>query len=346
MNLNFNQLKVAGDFLQSFKELQRFRLNGTPVPSSNTLAKIFGSVNAAVIAIGGSALDQGLAGSAADTVDRNYFARYAPAGVSDFYLRNFPQYNQLIVGTNDGRSSYDSLQISARVDSGPLRVAANYTWSKSLDNISTDCAACTLPMDSFNPQFTKAPGDYDRPRVFNAWGFCDLPFGAGRRFASDATGFWGFFISSWTIGALTLWENGSRFSVSSGLQTARSGINSLANYTGNRQIGDAVREDDGVYWFSADQIKAFTFPAAGEVGSSGRNSFLGPNYLNMDISVMKSLRVRAESRLTLRAEVYNILNRAHFRQLGTNLSDPTAFGKFAATEGYPRLIQLALRYDF
>lgn len=52
MNLNLNQVKIAGDFLQSFKEIQAFRNSLTPVPTSNTLVRLFGSVNGAVKTIG------------------------------------------------------------------------------------------------------------------------------------------------------------------------------------------------------------------------------------------------------------------------------------------------------
>ncbi|MBM3791668.1 MAG: hypothetical protein FJW35_15155 [Acidobacteria bacterium] len=346
MNLNLNQLKTEGDFLQAFQELQRFRANGTPVPSSNTLARIFGSVNAAINAIGGTVLDLGLAGSAADTVDRNHFGKYAAAGVSNFYLRNFPQYNRLIVGANDGRSSYDSLQINVRRNSGPLHVSGNYTWSKSLDNLSTVCDGCAAPLDSTEPRLNKAASEVDRKHVFNAWLVYSLPFGSGRRFASDASGFLGGLISGWEIGALSVWQSGSRFSVSSGRLTARADGYSLANYAGDSRIGSISRQGDAVYWFTPEQIGKFTFPAAGELGSSGVNSFVGPDYFNLDLSLLKNVRLGEAQRIGFRIEAYNILNRPNFALPSADLSVPAAFGRIGATQGYPRQIQVALRYDF
>ncbi len=341
MNADLNQLKIDGGFLQAFKEIQNFRAGGTPVSSTNALVKMFGSVGAAVRAMGGSALDQGLAGSAADTVDRLFYGNYASASVSDFYLRNFPQYDRFVVGTNDGRSSYDSLQVSARRISGPLKVYAHYTWSKSLDNVpGGNCAACALPIDSFVPEANRAPSDTDRPRVFNSWLLYMLP-----RPEADANVFKRM-ISGWTVGVLSVWENGERFSVSSGLETARAGIASRADYAGSNKAGALIRASDGVYWFSADDLGNFSLPAAGQVGSSGRNAFIGPNYFNFDMSLVKSFAVRGRSRVSVRAEVYNVLNHTNFGVPGSNLSELTSFGRFSSVRGYPRQIQAAVRFDF
>ena len=73
-------------------------------------------------------IDQGAVGSAADSVDRTYYSSYANAGLSNFYLRNFPQFNQVIVATNDGHSYYNSFQMSLRRQAGALKFVASYTF--------------------------------------------------------------------------------------------------------------------------------------------------------------------------------------------------------------------------
>ncbi|HYK87446.1 MAG TPA: TonB-dependent receptor [Acidobacteriota bacterium] len=337
MNLNLNQPKIQGGFLQAFQELQNFRAHGTPVSSTNTLLRIFGSVGAAVNAIGGSTLDSGQAGLAADAVDRNYFGQYAAAGVSDFYLRNFPQYNQFFVGTNSGSSSFDSLQVNVRRNSGPLKVYATYMWSKSFDNVSSVCSECATPSDSFN--LVRAPSDSDRKRIVNAWLTWSMPFG------KDASPFGKFFVADWDMGLFTVWETGPRFSVSSGLQTATPGINSLADYSDTHKIGAIDEQTGGVFWFTPAQIRLFTIPAPGGTGTSGRNSFVGPGYFNIDISLMKTFVIRAERRINFRIEAYNVLNHSNFGVPDMNLSD-TTFGQITSMQGHPRQFQAALRYQF
>jgi hypothetical protein len=164
-------------------------------------------------------------------------------------------------------------------------------------------------------------------------------------FMSDVPGWASVIFSNWEMGAITIWETGPRFSVISGRETAASGVSSLADYTGSRQIGEVTRTSNGVYWFTDAQAKTFTFPAAGGVGTSGRNVFNGPSYLNIDMSLVKDIPMKGERRISFRGEVYNIVNRAHFGIPDNNLSSPT-FGKFTSTLGSPRIIQVGLRFAF
>ena len=346
MPLNLNQAKISNGFLKDFQELQNFRAHGIPVSPTNTLVRIFGSVNGAVTAIGGSVLDQGMAGTGAETVDTNYFRRYAPAGVSDFYLKNYTQYDQFIVGTNDGKSRYDAAIASARYNRGLLKIYASYTWSKSKDNLSTDCAGCVSPIDSFNPGVSRSWGDGHRNDVLNTWVAYGLPFGKGRPLMSDSSGFFAAILSDWDFGMILVRETGAPFSITSGRQTARTDIASYAGYIGSLPKGAVSRESSGVYYFTPDQLKAFTFPASGDTGSTGRNAFIGPDYMTFDFSLMKTVHTFHERRLIFRFEVFNAFNRANFGQMGTSLSDPVNLGKFNSTAGFPRQMQAALRWEF
>lgn len=346
-NLNLNQPKITGDFLTAFNELQKFRSSGVPVSQSNTLVRMFGSVNAAIAALGGSNLDLGLAGLAASNMDRDYYGKYAAAAISDFYIRNYPQFDKLFVGTNDGKSSYDSFQGGVRLYTSVIKASVNYTWSKSLDNLSVDGNSYAAPLDSLNPDSNKAVSDLDRSRVLNSWLLVSLPFGHGRAIGSDASGWKGQLISDWNIGCLVVRESGARFSVSSGLKTFAASVDSLADYSGSRDIGAILRQDRQIYWFTSDEIGAFAFPAAGETGTSGRNSFVGPGYFNMDVAVIKGFRLGNENRrLNLRAEAYNVFNNANFGVPNANLSDPDNFGKITTMAGASRRLQVALQFEF
>jgi hypothetical protein len=181
--------------------------------------KVFGSAGAAIKAIGGDNIDLGLVGVAVNVMDRDYYSKYAAAGVSDFYLRNYPQFDQFIYGTNTGKSWYDSVQLGATKTADSYFVSAHYVWSKSLDNISMAGSTFIAPADSFHPDSNKAPSDFDRPRVLNAMGTWRLPFGEHGWFGG------------WELGLMGIWEDGQRFSVTSGLETAQSGYVTLADYS-------------------------------------------------------------------------------------------------------------------
>ena len=160
-------LDIGSDFLNSFQELQAFQANGTATSSGNTIVRIFGTPAAAVTALGASTVSQGQIGTAATTVDRTNYTKYVAAGVADTYLRNYPQYINVLQGTNSGRSYYNSLQVSVRKQTGNFRASGNYTWAKSIDNSSVEGNGFASPIDSFNLRLSRARSDFDRAHSFN-----------------------------------------------------------------------------------------------------------------------------------------------------------------------------------
>ncbi len=342
--LNWNQTKTEEGFLQSFRELQAYRNTGTPVPSSNTLIKMFGSPLAAIEAIGGFNLDTGQVGIAADIVDRVHYDKYAPAGISDFYLRNYPQFASFMVGTNESESWYDSLQLGIRKNGDFFQARAYYTWSKSLDTISIDGVGFTSPTDSFNPRLDKAPSDFNRRHVLNLASHYALPIGRDRYYDSESRIANAIF-ANWNLSAMWIWTSGARFSVISDRQTRYAGVTSLADFSGSRNTGNVSRTREGVRWFSPDDTALFSTPATGEPGTSGRNSFIGPKYFNLDVSLFKNFYLGDRSHIQFRFEVYNLLNNVNFSLPETNISEDT-FGWISSTQGSPRAIQLALRFEF
>lgn len=345
MQRDLNQTRINEDFLKSFKEIQAFQASSSAVPAaSNTLVKIFGTPGAVITALGASNFTQGRVGTAADNLDRTQYTRYAAAGVSPFYLRNFPQFNQVQYGTNDGRSYYNSVQLSVRRNVGALRTAANYTFSKSVDNGSVDANGFTNTIDNFNLKLNRGRSDVDRPNVFNMSLSYTLPIGKGKAFGGSMPGWADSLVGGWDIGLLSSWQNGAPFTVSSQRATT-SGQNTWANFTGNRNIGGVERRNDGVFFYSAAEIGAFSYPVAGDIGNSGRNSFRNPRYFNADASLIKRFRLFEKHAITLRAEAYNVFNNANFTGISVNLDTPASFGKFSSTTA-ARIMQVALRYDF
>jgi hypothetical protein len=346
MNRDLNQPRVYGDFLTAFKELQAWQANNAALPSAgNTLVRTFGSPATAVTSLGSSTVQQGQVGTAANNLDRTYYTRYAAAGVSDFYLRNYPQYNQVIQGNNDGRSYYNSLQVSVRRQVGALRVSANYTLSKSMDNVSLEGNGYTAPIDSYNLALNRARSDVDRPHSFNMALIYALPVGKNKRIGGGMPQWADSLIGGWETGVLNLWQSGTPFTVGSSRATTV-GTTTWANYTGDRTIGEIARKGNGVWYLTPEQAALFTFPAAGEVGSGGRNTFRNPRFFGTDISMVKRFKLFETHVVTFRAEGYNVFNNVNFGGLTTSLLTPATFGKFSSTVGQPRIFQMALRYDF
>lgn len=345
INRDLNQNKIEGDFLKSFNELRDFRLNLTPIPPGNTLVRIFGSGNAAITAIGGRTLEQGLVGDAADTVDTQYYSRYAPAGISEYYLRNFPQFNRFVTVTDEGSSYYDSLQVRVLRYSGPFRVNANYTWSKSQDNASFEPSSLASPLDSFDLALDKGLSDGQRRHVLTLALAC-TPLFKSDGWLANAPSSIRKILQDWDLGALFVWESGPAFTVYSGKRTTGSSADSRANYSGSPNIGSVIRASNGIFWFSSDQATAFSAPVPGGEGTSGRNMFHGPSYRDLDLALTRHIRLRESRALVVRGEVYNLFNRANFGLPGANLVQPADFGRITSTYGTPRILQIALRFEF
>jgi hypothetical protein len=59
---------------------------------------------------------------------------------------------------------------------------------------------------------------------------------------------------------------------------------------------------------------AFARPLVGTFGNIGRDSFLGPGYINTDLSVSKSVSLREQLSLQFRADFFNLFNKVNLGQ--------------------------------
>lgn len=80
-------------------------------------------------------------------------------------------------------------------------------------------------------------------------------------------------------------------------------------------------------------------------GTLGRNTFEGPGFWNFDFGLHKKFKVTENSALQLQANAFNIFNHTNFGIPVGNINS-TNFGRSTFTVGTPRVIQLAIRYDF
>lgn len=81
------------------------------------------------------------------------------------------------------------------------------------------------------------------------------------------------------------------------------------------------------------------------MGNSGRGVFRGPGQANLDFSVFKNFRIREQTKIEYRAELFNFLNHANFGSPSTSM-DSASFGQISSTTVNARLIQFALKLSF
>lgn len=104
---------------------------------------------------------------------------------------------------------------------------------------------------------------------------------------------------------------------------------------------------------------AATAAAVGtDIGNVGRNILRGPHQNNIDFSMIKRFRVSESKNVEFRTEFFNLLNTVNFANPISDLSaaavdpltgritNPGRFGKIISTSSNPRLVQLALKFNF
>jgi len=324
------------------------------VPSSNILVQEFGSAAAALSAVGASNLTGGNVGSVISTMDVSNYAKLNSAGISEYYFRHYPQFNNVYYGTNDGRSNYNSLQARFIHNTKNITIAVNYTYSKAIDDISVEGNGFTSVLDNFNLKLNRAPADFDRRQSMNANFTYNLPVGKGQKFGSNMPKPLDYLIGGWNLGGYLIDQSGNPFSVAS-QHTTLPGGTTYATFAGtNTNIGSVYENGGGVYYFTPAQVAEFGLTPAFGVGNAGRNVFRNPWFNELDMSAIKQFRITERQRIIFRAEAYNVFNHPNFGLSSTNLNilTPASFGKFSTTLGTQngstsaRTMQLALRYEF
>jgi hypothetical protein len=87
--------------------------------------------------------------------------------------------------------------------------------------------------------------------------------------------------------------------------------------------------------------------APGSTGNLSRNFLNGPIYINWDAGLLKNISITENTRLQLRAEVFNVLNRANFFSGNLDVNS-TSFGRLTSSgNAYaPRVVQFGARFEF
>jgi hypothetical protein len=239
-------------------------------------------------------------------------------------------------------SNYHSLQakFDQRLKSA-LNLGVAYTYSKSIDNSSSERNATDVPPNGLAARMERGPSDFDRTHIFTTNFIWYLPKLVGGGFAGGLLNGWQF------SGIGRLWS-GTPFDVVMNDDVA--GVGPVQN-----QRPDVIYNTDGPR--TAEQyfnIFAFRRPRSGTFGYMGRNSMRGQNVNKWDLALYKNFTLREGVKLQFRSEVFNAFNHPVFTTFVTTIEtnttrvNPTAtnnFGKVTATRDN-RVLQFALKLSF
>jgi hypothetical protein len=300
----------------------------------------------------------------ADRLDRGTLGiGLTAAGLPDNFFRPNPQFSIAGLGCTCSHSMYNGLQIQIqRQFSKSLTVAANYTLSRSTDDVSNDTRGAgtelVVPSDPRNLDLDKAVSDHDVTHVIRGYFIADLPVGRGRRLLGNMPKALDLLLGGWQVNGILDASSGFPFSVFSGFHTltfydsgtrvattSGNGTTNRAVFTGpSTDIGRVRRTPQGAEFFSAEERAMFQTPAPGETGS-GRNLFRGPGFFQFDLGLFKNFGMGHDRRLELRAEIFNVFNTVNFNDPNF-LVTAGSFGTITDTRVPPRIIQLGLKMYF
>jgi hypothetical protein len=230
---------------------------------------------------------------------------------------------------HDGRSIYHSLQtqLVSRFGRGS-QFQASYTFSRTLGTQSLTGAGengvgSTSISLRENPDLDYGPTGTHRKHIFNASLVLALPT------LEDKSGFTKNVFGDWEVGAIAQAASGAALTVFTGpipgLTNRVSGTGDSGNQRPNVVPGVSCRASGGL----PEQIlnpNAWTLTGfeLGTFGNSGRGICDGPNFVQVDLSLYKNIRISNRVKAQLRFEVFNVFNRVNFTGVNTSLSPISA----------------------
>jgi len=272
---------------------------------------------------------------------------FFPAGAP----RRNPAWSSIDYRASSGHSTYNALQSTLmKRFSGGHQVQVSYTLSRAMDNndsqLPPDTQSSSIyPPNPYDLESEWSVASFDAPQVFVANGSWQLP-----AFRNHAV------LSGWQLNAIVSLRSGYPFSPS--LVTpnwSRSGnIQGLAEDRPNVKPGtDPKRIITGNPngWFDTS---AFELQPQGTLGNTPRNFLRGPGFANTDLSLVKNQTLIGGTRLQLRLEVFNVLNRANFTvptravfaAAVQNEAPLPSAGKVTRTVNSSRQVQLGVKVLF
>jgi outer membrane receptor protein involved in Fe transport len=253
----------------------------------------------------------------------------------NFIAANNPSFFAVFFTTPDVNSNYNALNANlVRRFSSGFQMQANYRFSKSIDQLSYEGPGFvtnqTYPQDN---RTERGPSDFDVRHYFNLSALYELPFFRERR------DFAGALLGGFQLTGILTTRTGFPFTPVVGGCTSTPGGPALCpvrpqGYRGPTDF-DTSNEafitgsnfpGGGAPFFTVFEQANNTIAPPG----IGRNSFRGPKYFNVDVSVVKQTRLPGflgeAANLELRANFFNVFNKLNLK--------PFAFGSDAVTIGF------------
>lgn len=298
------------------------------------------------------------------TLSRNLPYTYNPNAVAatSGYTLN-PQINGGTVWTTGGWGNYNAMLLELKErDYHGLMADAQFTWGKSMD---TSTGPYTAPLYPYNLNIGYGPSDYNVGKNFKLMALWQPVFFHGRNaWLERIAGGWsisgilnvhsGF---PWT--PVVSVQGGSLYCGNCGATTLypASYLGGAGTSTSNHAYATGANfPKGGLAYFTAPTYTAYTGSNYGtavpQVPGVSRNSWVGPGYKNVDMTLAKAFgipgnRILGENaKVEFRLDAYNVFNNENLSpfSISNNIANSN-FGTYTSALG-ARAVTLGARFSF
>lgn len=265
----------------------------------------------------------------------------------------YPNFYSALLTENGGMQKFNGMDLSVeRKFATGLTFQSQYTLAKNQSDTGDD-GTRNQPENPYNRARDMGNISFMPRHRWVSAGLYDLPFGKGKRFASNPNRLANGVVGGWTVSAILVEQSGQF------LDVQYSGVDILNNRNRSGRP-DCVA---GASFYPANQSihnflnpAAFALPAVGTFGNCPRNAVNGPGISTLNLSLQKTFPLTEHATLRFMGTATNALNHPIFRNENTTITSggfghitgviSTGGNRDALGAAGARLIQIGGRIDF
>ncbi|HEY6546457.1 MAG TPA: hypothetical protein VI589_01075, partial [Vicinamibacteria bacterium] len=252
----------------------------------------------------------------------------------------YPNFGFIEWRAQDGESEYKGIDfgLEKRFSRG-FGFGVSFTLADSKDNTSeqlTTQGSNAFPQNARDFGNWYGPSDYDVRHRLAVNFVAELPFGAGKKWATSGLG--AAILGDWTLSGIFAARSGRPFTVNQSSNNVGQNMTGLPDQVSDPEYPETVER-----WFDPS---AFRPVASGTFGNELRNGLRGPDWRSFDFSLQRRVNFGARLAAILRWDVFNLFDRTNFGLPNRNLSDAATVATITSLSGDPRIMQLSIRLVF
>jgi Carboxypeptidase regulatory-like domain len=258
----------------------------------------------------------------------------APAQID----RPFPGYSTVTYQNTSGNSEFQSWQNSLKkaYSNGTTFMLA-YTWGRSIDGgsgIGSGSNSSGTPQNVYNLRADRGLSDFNVAHRVVFSPVAELPFGRNKKWLNSGLG--SKLAGGWQVSGILSWQTGRPFTITS-QSSNNSGYfgqadrpNSIGNPNASVDSVTGAKTHTVAEWFNVHAFQSGdSFRVAngvqhyGQYGNTHRNTVIGPQYADLDLTLSRNFPIYEHFNGQFRAESFNLFNHPNFyNPLTTGLQFP------------------------